>query len=179
MKTTKIVLTVVALVVMASVLVSFKRAENKRVALEQMAQNVADWERAKAYTKSYLDASTDASINFKPTGEMRSFRQQMLHLAEANYGLSSAAAGKQSPVAFGSMEQSELTTAVMDSYDYVIGIAKGMNDTMGGEMVKVFNMDMTRQVALAKTFEHQTHHRGQTTVYLRLSNIKPPEEKLF
>ncbi|SHI00889.1 Uncharacterized damage-inducible protein DinB (forms a four-helix bundle) [Chryseolinea serpens] len=186
MKTTKIVLTVVALVVMASVLVSFNRAENKRVALEQMTQNVADWERAKAYTKSYLDASTDASINFKPTGEMRSFRQQMLHLAEANYGLSSAAAGKQSPVAFGSMEQSdkyktkaELTTAVMDSYDYVIGIAKGMNDATGGEMVKVFNMDMTRQVALAKTFEHQTHHRGQTTVYLRLSNIKPPEEKLF
>ena len=30
-----------------------------------------------------------------------------------------------------------------------------------------------------KTFEHQTHHRGQATIYIRLQGIKPPEERLF
>jgi uncharacterized damage-inducible protein DinB len=30
-----------------------------------------------------------------------------------------------------------------------------------------------------KTFEHQTHHRGQTTIYIRTQGIKPPQEKLF
>lgn len=32
---------------------------------------------------------------------------------------------------------------------------------------------------MTKTFEHQTHHRGQTTVYLRMSEITPPQEKLY
>ena len=50
---------------------------------------VNDWERAKAYTLEYLNASIDAVINSKPAAEMRSFGQQMLHLAEANYGFAS------------------------------------------------------------------------------------------
>lgn len=36
-----------------------------------------------------------------------------------------------------------------------------------------------RAVGIGKAFEHQTHHRGQTTVYLRLKGITPPAEKLF
>jgi uncharacterized damage-inducible protein DinB len=38
---------------------------------------------------------------------------------------------------------------------------------------------MTKGMALTKLFEHQTHHRGQTTVYLRLAKATPPNEKLF
>jgi uncharacterized damage-inducible protein DinB len=38
---------------------------------------------------------------------------------------------------------------------------------------------MSKRNALAKVFEHQVHHRGQTTVYLRLAGVTPPQEKLF
>ena len=55
----------------------------------------------------------------------------------------------------------------MESYDFVIAGVKDMNDQKMLEMVKVFNFDMKRSTALDKVFEHQTHHRGQTTVYLR------------
>ena len=37
----------------------------------------------------------------------------------------------------------------------------------------------TRLAWLLKAFEHQTHHRGQCTVYLRLVGVHPPAEKLF
>jgi len=47
------------------------------------------------------------------------------------------------------------------------------------ETVKVAGKDITKGLAFSKAFEHQTHHRGQTTVYLRLKGIKPPKEKLF
>ena len=40
-------------------------------------------------------------------------------------------------------------------------------------------VEMTKGQALAKLFEHQTHHRGQTTIYIRLAGVKPPNEKLF
>jgi uncharacterized damage-inducible protein DinB len=38
---------------------------------------------------------------------------------------------------------------------------------------------MTRYAWLLAAFEHQTHHRGQTTIYIRLQGIRPPNERLF
>ena len=65
-----------------------------------------EWERAKAYTKEYLDAMPADKYGLKPTPEMRSFAEQMYHIAEANYGIGASAAGVQSPVAFGTLEKS-------------------------------------------------------------------------
>ena len=175
-----------ALLIAVSMLASFTDSERKEEPSDDLASMVADWERAKAYTLEYLNASTDEVINFKPTPEMRTFGQQMLHLAEANYGLVAAAANKTSPIAFGALEKSDklntkdaVTKEVMASYDFVIAAVKEMDQSKMGEMIKIFNVDLSRGAALEKTFEHQTHHRGQTTVYLRLKGITPPQEKLF
>ncbi len=184
MKNTKVVLSLFFAI--AAVMFMFSFREVDKATSVDLKQMTADWERAKAYTQEYLNASTDEVVNFKPTAEMRTFGQQMLHLAEANYALASAATGKATTVTFGSMEKSDqyktkaaVTKAVMDSYDFVIASTKEMSEPKMAEMVKVFNFDMTRGVALSKVFEHQTHHRGQTTVYLRLKGITPPNEKLF
>ena len=32
---------------------------------------------------------------------------------------------------------------------------------------------------IMKAHEHQTHHRGQCTIYIRLQGVRPPAEKLF
>jgi len=148
---------------------------------------VAAWERAKAYTKEYLDAATEDVYGFKPTPEMRSFAEQMHHLALENYVLTKAAVGGvASPSNFKDLEKEtfktkeELTKAVLESYDFVIAAVKGLDDAKLGSSVKIFNkFDTTVEDGLNKAFEHQTHHRGQTTVYLRLKGIKPPKEKLF
>ena len=147
---------------------------------------VKEWERAKAYTKEYLDAMTATGYALKPTPEMRSFADQMLHLADANYGLVAAAAGEKSPVGFGEVEKGSdkskegVTKKVMDSYDFAISTIRKMTPAQLGEKVKLFDkFELTRKMAFAKAFEHQTHHRGQATVYLRLAGVKPPNEKLF
>lgn len=54
-----------------------------------------EWERAKAYTKEYLDAMPEAEYSLKPTPEMRSFAEQMLHLADDNYVFASATTGEK------------------------------------------------------------------------------------
>lgn len=59
---------------------------------------VKDWERAKAYTKEYLDVMPEKGYSLKPTKEMRSFAEQLLHLTDANYGFAAAATGGISPV---------------------------------------------------------------------------------
>lgn len=147
---------------------------------------VKDWERAKTYTREYLDAMPETGYALKPTPEMRSFAEQMLHLTDANYGFVAAATGSASPVAQGESEKTtdrskaNVTRLVLDGYDFVIKQVKKMTPAQLGEKVSLFGQfEMTSEQALSKCFEHQTHHRGQTTVYLRLAGVKPPPEKLF
>ena len=68
---------------------------------------------------------------------------------------------------------------VMASYDYAIESISKMDASKLGEKFKRGNFDLDRFTWLMKAFEHQTHHRGQTTIYIRLLGIKPPNEKLF
>jgi uncharacterized damage-inducible protein DinB len=145
-----------------------------------------DWERAKAYTKEYLDAMPEDGINFKPTPEIRSFAEQMLHMAAGTIGLSANATGKQNPYAGKNLEKTEeyknkaaLTKVVMESYDFAIDGLKNMDVSKFDEIVKRGNFNVTKLGWIMKAFEHQTHHRGQCTVYLRLKGVTPPNEKLF
>ncbi len=149
-------------------------------------QMIAEFERAKAYTREYLDAMPADGYGYKPTEEMRSFAQQMLHIAGANYGLGAAATGMANPYEGKNLEKMDemqskemCTKAVDDSYDFLINSIKNLSDDQLSETVKIFRWDMSREDGLMKTFEHQTHHRGQTTVYLRLKGVTPPAEKLF
>ena len=183
MKKLNLLLGAIALAVVALISFSFK-VEKPTTSLSTM---VTDWERAKAYTLDYINAATPEAIALKPTAEMRSFGQQMLHIAEANYGIAAVAGGKESPIAFGQLEKASdqyktkeaLVKAVSDSYDFAISTLKGMDEAKMTEKIKLFNYDLTRGAAFEKAFEHQTHHRGQTTVYLRLSGLTPPNERLF
>jgi uncharacterized damage-inducible protein DinB len=168
-------------------LISFASREDAGPALK-MADMIADWERAKAYTLEYLSAANEDVIAFQPAPEMRTFGEQMLHIAESNYAFASTASGKSSPITFGTLEQAfddhktkeALTEAVMKSYDFMISALKEADVSELDGTVTVFNrFKMSREVAYQKAFEHQTHHRGQTTVYLRLKGIKPPNEKLL
>jgi uncharacterized damage-inducible protein DinB len=156
------------------------------MAQAKVADLVKEWERSKAYTKEYLDAMPENSYALKPTPEMRSFAEQLLHLADANYGFASAATGMKSPFGQGELEKtddkskSNVSKLVLGSYDFVIDNIKKMTDAQLDEPIKLFGrFDMSKGTALAKDFEHQAHHRGQTTVYLRLAGVKPPQEKLF
>ncbi len=152
---------------------------------DHIAMMVADWTRARDYTKEYLDAMPEDGYGFKPTPDIRSFAEQLLHLANANYAFASAATGVASTSKV-NLEKTDsmktkaaCTKAVLDSYDFVISAVKGADPKKLGEDIKVFGQSTTRGGALAKAFEHQTHHRGQTTIYLRLKGAKPPAEKLF
>ena len=104
---------------------------------------------------------------------MRTFAAQMLHLTDGNYGLVGAATGKPNPLGKVSAEKTipqtkdATTKAVMDSYDFVISCIQGMTPAQLQENIKFAGKDLPKILILLKAFEHQTHHRGQTVVYLR------------
>lgn len=151
-------------------------------------QMVKDWERGKAYTIEYLNTMPADKYGFKAVDSLRSFAQQMLHLAAGNVFLMTNATGKpplpwlQSNIENSARAQNKDSVLyyVTASYDYCMDAVKNFDMAKWGEKVKMFNVfEMTRFALMNKTFEHQGHHRGQTTIYIRLQGIKPPQEKLF
>lgn len=151
------------------------------------AQFVKDWERAKAYTREYLDVMPKDKYSFRAQDSIRTFAQQMLHLAQSNVGLVSNGTGKERIWQGGGQLENRASAQspdsvvyyVMASYDYAIDAIKNMDAAKLEEKNKRGNFDETRYAWLLKAFEHQTHHRGQTTIYIRLLGIKPPNERLF
>ena len=144
-----------------------------------------EWQRAKEFTLEYLGAMPEDGYNFKPTPEMRTFAQQFIHLAIDNYGFTATITGKPNP--YPNSDETEkdpslqskatVTKFVIDSYDFAIqGLA---NLTAAQLQEKIGKRNLPREQYFFKAFEHQTHHRGQATVYLRLKGVKPPNEKLF
>ncbi len=146
-----------------------------------------DWVRAKAYTLEYLNTMPADKYSYKAVDSLRSFAMQMLHLATANVFLM-ATATDQPPLPWVSFTLENSKTAqssdsvryyVLASYDYCLNAVKNSNTAKWKDNVKLFGFETTKFALMQKTFEHQTHHRGQTTIYIRLNNIKPPQERLF
>jgi len=152
------------------------------------AQMVKEWERSKAYTIDYLNTMPANKYSFKAVDSIRSFAQQMLHLATANVFFMSLATDQKAPYFPQDLEQrvsAQTKDSVMyfvtTSYDYAISAAKSSDISKWGEKKKLpfGGYEETRYALINKAIEHQAHHRGQTTIYIRLQGIKPPQERLF
>jgi len=146
---------------------------------------VADWERAKAYTLEYIDAMSEEGFFKSPTEGIRTFAGQMLHIADGNAGIVGIGTGTQGPFE-GRVEQdasldtkAKVREVIVKAYDYCIEAVKNMDMGKADESVEAFDQNFPRIEWVKKAFEHQTHHRGQTTIYLRMLGITPPPERLF
>jgi hypothetical protein len=150
------------------------------------AQMIKDWERAKTYTNAYLNAMPADKYSTRAADSIRTFAQQMLHLASGTVGLvSNGTDAQRISLGFnlerstGAQSKDSVTYYVNTSYDFAINAIKNMDVSKLGDHVKRGNFDETKFSWLLKAFEHQTHHRGQCTIYIRAQGIKPPNEMLF
>ena len=168
----------------------FTNAKSQAITGDEIkAQFIADWQRAKAYTLEYLEAMPADKYSFKAMDSTRTFAQQMLHLAQGTIYLITNGTG-QKPIMLERGDLGHIASCqtkdsvvyfVTASYDYAIDGIKNLDGNKLGEKIKraAGNRDETRFTWIEKAFEHQTHHRGQTTIYIRLAGLRPPAEKLF
>ncbi|MBS1947845.1 MAG: damage-inducible protein DinB [Bacteroidetes bacterium] len=177
-----------ALLSLLMMLLPLFKANAQRYSLKDMkAQMIEDWERSKAYTDQYLNTMPADKFSFRAVDSIRSFAQQMIHLAQANYFLMGTAVGQQPPANIQSDLEHNMAVQNKDSvmqlvdasYDYCINAVKTSAPDNWGEQRKIFGHEVTELGLMLKTFEHQAHTRGQTTIYIRLLGIKPPQERLF
>lgn len=110
-------------------------------------QMLKDWERAKIYTQEYLDAMPAAQYGFHAVDSIRSFAQQMLHLAFSNVALMFVGTGSHDSVIqkmyfTGNLEQSKtgqnkdsVVYYVNTSYDFAMKAIKDFDFARLTEMV--------------------------------------------
>jgi uncharacterized damage-inducible protein DinB len=134
---------------------------------------------AKEYTMKTVSLMPAEKFGFKPTKQEMSFGEQVLHLS-ANMGwLCSSYLGKESnPVSDTDMklEKKESIMLVLDkAYDFALTTLEHFDTKNFSDKVDFFAGPMNKLQIINLLNDHQTHHRAQMLVYLRLNGIKPPD----
>jgi uncharacterized damage-inducible protein DinB len=122
--------------------------------------------------------------DFKPTPAQRSFAEQLVHAAGANYFFTNAVTGdKTSPEDLMKRDRYKDKAAIVAfvKKSFADGAAviqakgdRGLNDLT----VEPFGHQQIRVVDFAYGFiEHGGEHYGQLVVYYRLSGLVPPESR--
>jgi uncharacterized damage-inducible protein DinB len=122
--------------------------------------------------------------DFKPTPAQRSFAEQLLHAAGANYFFTSPAMGQKPPSEEDPKRDQYKTKADVVSFvkkSFVDGATaikakgdKGMSDLL----VDPFSHQQVRVSDFAYGFiEHDGEHYGQLVGYYRLAGLVPPESR--
>src|SRR6187399_3332605 len=117
------------------------------------AQMVKEWERSKAYTIDYLNTMPADKYSYVAADSIRSFAQQMLHLAGANVFLMMNATDAAPPPTIsnpdmehspGAQKKDSVMYYVSTSYDYCINAVKNTALNKWGEKKKLFGFEETR-----------------------------------
>jgi uncharacterized damage-inducible protein DinB len=135
---------------------------------------LSKWDNATSYTIEVAEAMPAAGYAFQPTEDVRSFADQLIHMADNMIWLSSTYLAGE---AF-TKEVPEGKEAILDylkrSLDYTRQTLETLDLSTLDEEVQFFAGPMTRRRVVLLVNDHLTHHRGQLILYLRLQGIQPP-----
>lgn len=139
----------------------------------------ADWKQQMEYTLEVAEAMPAEDYAFKPSDEMRSFGELMVHIGGANYSFSSTAAAVERPAGArfeGEPTKERVVAYLRDSFEFASNAIASLDDAKAKEEITIFNggLTMTRAKLCEFMRNHTTHHRGYALPYLRLKGIKPP-----
>ena len=139
------------------------------------------FKNAKSYTLSMAEKLDEQKYDFKPVKEEMSFKEQLVHIGENIYWLSSTYI-KEEPnplkgkkVNSSDMNKEQVMQFVKDAYEYGLKVMIELDEkTLSNE----FNWNagkLNKYQFLNLIQDHQAHHVGQIIVYLRLNTIEPPK----
>ena len=116
---------------------------------------------------------------FKPSLDVRSFGQQVAHVADDQYNLCAPAKGETRKEAYRHIEttlskKADLVAALKQAFAYCDGAYDSLTDASGPEMVKFGNAERSRFEMLNWNLWHTWEHYGNVVVYLRMKGLVPP-----
>jgi len=137
---------------------------------------------------SAADAMPEDKYSFAPTsGEfkgVRTFAQQVKHVAAVNYIFGAAILNEKPPVDVGgengpdsAKSKAEIMQFLKDSFAYLHKALGSINEKNQLDEVPIFGMKMARLSVGAFSTAHPFDHYGQMVEYLRMNGIVPPASR--
>ncbi len=125
----------------------------------------------------------DYGLRPGPQQEVRTFGQQVGHLANFNYLWCSQAKGEKNPNAGNNLEKlttkAEFMKALNDAFAYCDAVYTGLTDASGTEVIDITQESgrQTRNLRMALlilNYGHNNEIYGSMVSYLRMKSIVPP-----
>jgi uncharacterized damage-inducible protein DinB len=187
----KIILLVVTAVVFAMIAALPSAAQDaaKKDAVPKPAKGLSQavleqWNDIGRKLTAMAEDFPEDKYDFKPTPAQRTFAEQLLHAAGANYFFINIANGEKPPAQEDPSRAKYKTKAdvvafVKKSFEDGAAAIKAKGDAgMAGMMVDPFENQQVRVFDWAYGFmEHSGEHYGQLVVYYRLAGLVPPESR--
>src|SRR5713101_9136730 len=178
---------------LAIVLLAFAFAAHAQDGMKKDAAKPADpevkvvldsWNEIGRKLTAMAEDFPEDKYDFKPTPAQRSFAEQFLHMAGANYFFINIANGEKPPAQEDPSRAKYKTKAdvvafVKKSFADGAAAIKAKGDAgMAGMMVDPFENQQVRVFDWAYGFmEHSGEHYGQLVVYYRVAGLVPPESR--
>ncbi|MBI3894424.1 MAG: DinB family protein [Acidobacteria bacterium] len=138
------------------------------------------WEGTRNLVIPLAEAFPEEKYDYKPTPEVRSFREQLIHLISENQRYMAMVAG-EAPKDQSQLERltkrEEILKTLVESYDYGTRVLSNLDEQKAMEMIPVpsfLGQQMARWSVVMWNIVDNMDHYGNLVVYLRLNKIVPP-----
>jgi uncharacterized damage-inducible protein DinB len=137
---------------------------------------VATWQRATTEIIDVAEAMPEEKYAYRPTPEVATFRDQLVHLAGLTQRFIDSAKGTKSDVSHKPMTKAEVIALVKQTSQTGQEVLGSLTDAQLLEPVKLPFGDRTvsRLVFWQGPLYQMRNHHGQLVVFLRMNGIVPP-----
>lgn len=141
-----------------------------------------DYKNVRDFFIRAAEKMPEADYGFKPSLDVRSFGQQVAHVADDQYNLCAPAKGETRKAAYTEIEdtlskKADLVAALKEAFAYCDGAYDALTDASGAEIVKTNKIGRTRFAMLNWNLWHTWEHYGNVVVYLRIKGLVPPSSE--
>jgi len=124
----------------------------------------------------------EADYGFRPSPDVRTFGQQVAHVADDQYNLCAPVKGETRKEAYSELEQTlsskkELVAALKKAFAYCDAAYDSLTDASATEVVNFFKTPRTKFAMLNWNLWHTWEHYGNVVVYLRMKGLVPPSSE--
>jgi uncharacterized damage-inducible protein DinB len=136
------------------------------------------WDNTRTLVEGIVAQVPEDTYDFRPTPEVRSFREQFTHLIGENFRFMAQAAGETAPMETSAIDalkgRDEIIKALKESYDYGAKVWAGMTDQTAMEMIPGRGgQQQARWAPILANIIDNIDHYGNLVVYVRLNGMVP------
>jgi uncharacterized damage-inducible protein DinB len=138
------------------------------------------WESVSGHVLRSAEDMPEADYGFRPVGTVRTFGQQIAHVAGAQYSMCAVALGEpakeEDEIERTMTTKAQLVAALRASSDYCRR-AYAQSEAELAKSTTMYGQTRTRMYALALNATHDGEHYGNLITYLRIKGRVPPSSQ--